>query len=112
MRSPVYISLLFVLYVSSANGQWTMKFEPNISFPVSLVEGTHLSGGFGFDVTVGYTIATDLVIHAGWGKNVFAGDNNIMHPKKGFEESRLVFGGQIYKSLKNTRFKFRFYTYF
>ena len=104
MKSFLFI-LILLSCIGSATGQWTMKFQPNVSIPVSLIDGTHLNGGFGFNVTVGYTVVEELVVHAGWGKNVFAAERSELHRKNGFEESRLILGAQFFEPLMNQRFK-------
>jgi len=100
------IFCLSIHYYGDAQSRWGLKFHPNLSFPVSSVNGAHPNTAFGYDITVGYKVFNNFIVHAGWGLNIFPAEKSADHKKDGYEETRFILGGQFFQSLSGSRLFF------
>jgi hypothetical protein len=109
MRIIKLVFIVCFLFFESnlkAQGDWSMTFRPEISFPVSRINGLHPGTGYGFEITVGYHVLENVVVHAGWGEQIFPAETGHFVEKDGYEQSKFTSGLRIFHATNVSRLNY------
>lgn len=101
IRGFITFCLLFLAPGLAAQQTWSLKFKPALNFPVN--NAVESATGYGFDLTVGYPIASRFIAEAGWGQNTFPGKQPDTSHLGGYDERRFLAGFQFFWPLNNAR---------
>lgn len=91
------IIALLVFNASFSQNKWSGEFRPGLNFPTQDIGASDLRIGFGFDISMSYSLMKDIDIYFGWGLNAFASDDQ---SNQDFEQSAYTFGLQYSRPLK------------